>query len=78
MRLGWIALVLVLAGCANPSRFGAQAPEGVAEPVMEAAVVASAPMRAAGPLVRPRARPAWVEQCRAGDDGIGGTGCPVD
>jgi hypothetical protein len=77
MRLGWIALVLVLAGCASPSRFGTLAPEGLAEPVMEAAV-ASAPMRTAGPPVRPRARPAWVEHCRAGDDGIGGTGCPVD
>ena len=82
MMQRWV-LALVLSACVSGC---AVAPRGLTEPVMEvatepvmeAAVVATAPRRVAGPVMRPRARPAWVGHCTPGDDGIGGTGCPVD
>jgi hypothetical protein len=86
MKRRWIGavLLLALAGCSTPQG-GLVEPVfngetgGMAEPVMEPAVVtASAPARVAGPMMRPKARPSWLEHCSPGDDGIGGTGCRVD
>ena len=87
MMRRWIglALLVVLAGCSPPQGglvepvFTGGDTGGLAEPVMEPAVVAeAAPARLGGPIMRPRARPAWIEHCTPGDDGIGGTGCRVD
>lgn len=82
MKLRWVLLLVLtgwIAGCATAPR-GMTGPlsEVASEPVMEAEVVSAAPERVSNPVMRPRARPGWVEQCRSGDDGIGGTGCPVD
>ena len=66
-----LMLLVALTGCSPPRR------EPLAEPVMELDTAATAaPAGLAEPA--PAARPAKRPRCQPGDDGIGGTGCPVD
>ena len=80
MMRRWVFLAF-LAGCSVPQGGLMVEPmmAPMVVPVADVGIVleaARAPV--GGPSMRPRARPDWIEHCRPGDDGIGGTGCPVD
>ena len=83
MRRWFFPLVLVaaIAGCSPAPMSPLTEPmmEATVEPITEPEIVAARePEGVAGPVVRPRARPVGLDLCNPGDDGIGGTGCPVD
>jgi hypothetical protein len=63
---------------AQVTETGTAPDEGLAEPVMEPAIVEERSATSLSGTTRPRHRPARSDQCRPGDDGIGGTGCPID
>ena len=85
MMRWWLAVLVVagaMAGCAKPQSEPAMAPvlesaakpEDHAGPMLEPTIIGGLAEPAPAPKARPHKRP----HCLPGDDGIGGTGCPVD